>query len=103
MLHFLQDEKPDPLTQAEREPTWTPIPWICLNLEISHAHLSRLFRELLGLNVIQFYDKLKLTESNVVLKYIALIREFVAARFAVPSPLAPRPSPLYTGNGSAQF
>ena len=59
MLHFIHDVDKDPQTQAERAPTWTPIPWICHNLEISHAHLSRLFRELLGMNVIQFYDTLK--------------------------------------------
>jgi AraC-like DNA-binding protein len=111
MLEFLQDEKPDAQTLAERTPTWTPIPWICHNLEISHAHLSRLFRELMGLNVIQYYDTLKLLESKTILKYIALIREFVAAfRGTGVPPVNLEPESMgedahatYSGNGSAHF
>ena len=70
MLFAIHDDT-DPLTEAERAPTWTPIPFICQKLEISHAHLSRLMREFLGMNVLQFYDTLKATEMRLALKYIA--------------------------------
>ena len=114
MLHFIHDVDKDPLAQAERAPTWTPIPWICHNLEISHAHLSRLFRELLGMNVIQFYDTLKAKEMRIALKYIALIQAFVTASrgtgfqpvnpgHAIMGKDAHATIPAYSGNGSAQF
>jgi AraC-like DNA-binding protein len=94
MLHFIYDEDKDTAAHEERTVLWTPIPWICHNLEISHAHLSRLFRELLGMNVIQYYDTLKVRETRIALRYIAMLQQFVTS-LAVPSE--------YTGNGSAQF
>jgi len=96
MRASLRGEDRDAETSAERTPYWTPIPRICLEIEVSHSALSRAFRELMGLNVIQYYDKLKLVETGVVVRYIALLTEFVNS-------LVPNATPPYQGNGSKHF
>jgi len=96
MRASLRGEDRDAETAAERTPYWTPIPRICLEIEVSHSALSRAFRELMGLNVIQFYDKLKLVETGGVVRYIALLTEFVNS-------LVPNAKPPYQGNGSKHF
>jgi len=96
MRASLRGEDRDAETAQERTPYWTPIPRICLEIEVSHSALSRAFRELMGLNVIQYYDKLKLVETGVIVRYIALLTEFVNS-------LVPNAKPPYQGNGSKHF
>ncbi len=93
-----RDEANDPELAKERSVMWTPIPGICHNLELAHSHLSRMLRELTGLNAIQTYDKMKMNQFGIPLKYIALIEQFLLSLAPSPSSLAP-----YSGNGSKHF